>query len=146
MELSKYHRSLQIQDITGQKSIFDPIRKKWLIVTPEEIVRQSAIQYLVQEKGYPLKRIRVERSISFHKLTKRFDIVVYDAKGIPIILVECKAPSARLDSSTYEQASIYNESLMVKYIWITNGPEHFILELDYSTHSSKKLADIPSAC
>lgn len=146
MELSKYHKSLQIKDITGQKSIFDPIRKKWLIVTPEEIVRQSAVQYLVQEKGYPLKRIRVERSITFHKLTKRFDIVVYNLKGNPTILVECKAPTTRLDISSYEQASIYNESLKVKYIWITNGPEHLILELDYSAHSSKKLADIPSAC
>ena len=145
LELSKYHSSLQIKEITGRKSIFDPVRKKWLILTPEEIVRQSAIQYLVQEKGYPLKRLRVERSITFNKLTKRFDIVVYDAKGQPIILVECKSPSTRLDISTYEQASLYNESLSVKYIWLTNGPEHFVIELDYSSRSSKKLSDIPVA-
>ena len=145
LELSKYHDSLQIKEITGRKSIFDPVRKKWLIVTPEEIVRQSAIQYLVQEKGYPLKLLRVERSISFNKLTKRFDIVVYNTKGNPIILIECKSPSTRLDVSTYEQASLYNESLSAKYIWLTNGPEHFIIELDYLSHSSKKLSDIPFA-
>ena len=145
IRLSKYHEQLKIKEISGRTSIFDPVRKKWLIATPEEIVRQSVIQYLVVDKGYPLKRIQVERTLSFHNLSKRFDIAVCNKAGQAEILVECKAPTVRIDDTTIEQISTYNEVLQVSYIWITNGPDHLIVELDYYRHSSKKIADLPKA-
>lgn len=115
--------AFRIKQEEGKDYIFDTIRKRWLLLTPEEWVRQNFIQYLVQVKGYPLSLIAVEKELRLGELKKRFDILVYDNDHQPWLMVECKAPEIKLTESVLQQALRYNISVPVKYIVITNGNE-----------------------
>lgn len=101
--------------------IFDLLRKKWIVLTPEEWVRQNFIQYLLQVKGYSAALIAVEKEIQLGELKKRFDILVYDRQYKPWMMIECKSTDVKLDESVLEQALRYNAALPVAYIVITNG-------------------------
>lgn len=101
--------------------IFDLLRKKWIVLTPEEWVRQNFIQYLLQVKGYSAALIAVEKEIQLGELKKRFDILVYDRQHKPWMMIECKSTDVKLDESVLEQALRYNAALPVAYIVITNG-------------------------
>ncbi len=105
----------------GKDFIFDVFRKKWILLTPEEWVRQNFIQYLLQVKHYPASLVAVEKEIKLGELRKRFDILVYDSNHQPWMMVECKAIEVKLDDSTLEQALRYNISVPVEYIVVTNG-------------------------
>lgn len=106
----------------GKDWVFDTLRKKWLILTPEEWVRQNFLHYLVTEKKYPSTLIALEKEIRLGELKKRFDILVYDAGHQPWMIVECKAPSVKLSEEVVRQALRYNISVPATYIIITNGP------------------------
>lgn len=101
--------------------IFDPLRKRWILLTPEEWVRQNFIQYLVQVKNYPAQLIAVEKEIKLGALKKRFDILVYNKLHQPWMIVECKEMGVKLDESVMHQALRYNISVPASYIVITNG-------------------------
>ena len=101
--------------------IFDALRKKWLLLTPEEWVRQNFIQYLVQVMKYPSALIALEKKIQLGELTKRFDILIYDPDHKPWMMVECKGSEIKLSDETLQQVLRYNISVPVKYIVITNG-------------------------
>lgn len=101
--------------------IFDPIRKQWIVLNEEEWVRQNFIQYLVQKLNYPAAFIAVEKEIMLGELKKRFDILVYDANHVPWMMIECKAATISLNSSTLQQALRYNISVPVPFLVITNG-------------------------
>ncbi|OSZ77305.1 restriction endonuclease subunit R [Chitinophagaceae bacterium IBVUCB2] len=105
----------------GKDFIFDALRKKWLLLTPEEWVRQNFVQYLLQVKKYPSTLIALEKEIKLGELKKRFDVLVYDNNHQPWMMVECKATTIRLDENVLEQALRYNISVPVEYIVITNG-------------------------
>ena len=105
----------------GKEFIFDSLRKKWLVLTPEEWVRQNFIQYLIKTKNYPSSLIAIEKEIQLGELKKRFDILVYDNKHQPWMMIECKAAEIKLDEKVLEQILRYNISLPVEYIVITNG-------------------------
>lgn len=107
----------------GVISIFDEIRNKFVVNTPEEWVRQNTIKFLVEEQRFPKSLIAVEKQFQLHKRTKRTDIVVYSNSGKPVILVECKRPSIRISQQTFDQAFRYNSQLQIPYILITNGEE-----------------------
>jgi hypothetical protein len=109
----------------GKEFIFDSLRKKWLMLTPEEWVRQNFVQYLIKIKNYPSSLIAIEKEILLGELRKRFDILVYDNNHQPWMMVECKAAEIKLDESVLQQALRYNISVPVKYIVITNGKETF---------------------
>ena len=111
----------RIKKENGKEFIFETIRKRWLILTPEEWVRQNFIQYLVQVKKYPATLIAAEKEIKLGDLTKRFDIVVYNTSTRPFMLIECKEMNVELSEKVLEQALRYNISLPVPYIIITNG-------------------------
>jgi hypothetical protein len=105
----------------GKPYIFDPIRKVWLLLTEEEWVRQNFVAYLVQERGYPSPLIALEKELLLNGLKKRFDVLVYDARHQPWMMVECKAPEVPLSEDVLQQALRYNMALPVDYIIITNG-------------------------
>lgn len=101
--------------------IFDVLRKRWLLLTPEEWVRQNFVQYLIHEKKYPATLIALEKEIWLGELKKRFDILVYDIYHKPWMIIECKASVIKLDEAVLQQALRYHSSVLVPFIIITNG-------------------------
>ena len=110
--------------------IHDPIRRKYLVQTPEETVRQLTVQYLIEEKGYPQNRISVEKALKVNELTKRFDILVFERAMKPFLLVECKAPNIPISQDTFRQIAIYNMPLSVRFLMVTNGNDTYCCEMD----------------
>lgn len=105
---------------SGEK-IFDPLRKKWVVLTPEEWVRQNFIQFMVSKKKYPPSMVAVEREIKLGEMKKRFDVLVFNSQHEPWLMVECKAMDIQLDENVLQQALRYNISIPVSFIIITNG-------------------------
>src|SRR5215217_2599749 len=113
--------AFKLEERNGQRFIFDGIRKKWLLLTDEEWVRQNFVAYLINEMKYPATLIALEKSLELNGLKKRFDILVYDAAHQPWMLVECKAPQVVLNEAVLQQVLRYNISIPVPFIVITNG-------------------------
>ena len=101
--------------------IFDSLRKKWLLLTPEEWVRQNFVQYLIQVKNYPADLIAQEKVLQLGELKKRFDVLVYDRHHKPWMMIECKAPEIKLDEGVLQQVLRYHISIPVGFLIITNG-------------------------
>jgi len=132
--------SYKIKNENGKEFIFDECRRQWLILTPEEWVRQNFLQYLIQVKQYPPSLIAVEREIILGDLKKRCDIVVFkDAK--PWMIVECKEINIQLNEAVIKQILSYNISLQVSYLVITNGTSTFALSIDGMHH--RWIGEIP---
>jgi hypothetical protein len=127
----------------GEKEfIFDVSRKKWLLLTPEEWVRQNFVQYLIQIKKYPASLIALEKEIQFGELKKRFDILVYDTNHQPWMMIECKAAAIRLDDDVLQQVLRYHVSVPVSYLVITNGDyTHAWLKENNGLHSIRELPE-----
>jgi len=117
--------SFRMKNEQGNELIFDAIRKKWMVLTPEEWVRQNFVQYLVTRQDYPSSVIAIEKEIRLGELKKRFDILIYDREHKPWMLVECKGMEVELSQSVLDQAIRYNMSVPVDYIIITNGKETY---------------------
>ena len=113
----------KIKKENGKEFIFDTFRKRWVILTPEEWVRQNFLQYLVQVKKYPSQLIAIEKEIKLGELKKRFDILVYNRNSEPLMMIECKEMGVALNETVLEQALRYNQTLKVTYIVITNGTD-----------------------
>ena len=116
------------------KQIFDPIRKKYLVLTPEEWVRQNFIQYLIHELEIPASHIGVENATSYNKLRKRSDILVSNQSGKVAMLVECKATSVKITQKTFDQIALYNNQ-RVEYLVVTNGLNHYCCQFVAETNS-----------
>lgn len=114
----------------GSPMIFDLIRKKWLQLTPEEWVRQHLLNYLVNIEGYPASSIAVEKELKLNDTKKRFDIVVYNRRLQPYLIIECKAPYIALDQIVIDQALRYNLSLKAPYLMISNGMTDLVFTAD----------------
>lgn len=127
----------------GKIFILDIIRKKYLVLTPEEWVRQHFIHYLITDLHYPKALIKVEGGLSFNQLQKRSDIVVFDRNGAPWMIVECKSPDQKLSQQTLRQASVYNHSLQAKYLTVTNGMIHICCAVDWITGTTAALDAMP---
>ncbi len=124
--------------------VFDPVRRRWVALTPEEWVRQHVLNYLVHELECPPSLIAVERSLEVNGLVKRADAVVYDRRGTPALLVECKAPSIKMDQRVFEQAARYNTVFKVPYLLVTNGLGHFCCRIGLPEGSIEFLPAVPS--
>lgn len=131
------------KEIEGKNYIFDPIRKKYLLLTPEEWVRQHFIHLLIKHYGYSKSLIRLEGGLSYNRLQKRSDIVVFDQEGKPFLLVECKAPEVKINQSVIEQASRYNLTLRCPFVVITNGLSTFCFEIDFENGTFLQMKDLP---
>lgn len=112
----------------GKVWIFDMIRKKYVVLTPEEWVRQHFIHFLIHELKYPKTLFRIESSLSYNKLQKRSDILIFDRVGKPWMLIECKSADIRLSQNAFNQVAVYNMTVNAKYIAVTNGRMHFCCE------------------
>lgn len=121
----------KITDESGTLFIFDEIRKKELVLTPEEWVRQHFVQYLIKEKNYPRSLIKLEGGLKLNGNAKRSDIVVFNNKGEKILLVECKAPSVKVTQQVFDQVARYNIVHRVPFIAVTNGLNHYYCKIDF---------------
>ena len=134
----------RIKSNENNYSIFDIIRKKYVVLTPEEWVRQHFVHYLIQDKGYPISLIAVEKKLLVNNLMKRTDILIFNTNGNPFIIVECKAPSIALTQNTFDQIARYNSTLNAKYLIVTNGLEHLYCNIDHSKEQYIFLKNIPN--
>ncbi|WP_425237172.1 type I restriction enzyme HsdR N-terminal domain-containing protein [Ulvibacterium sp.] len=123
--------------------IFDVIRKKFVVLQPEEWVRQHVIHYLIYEKRYPKSLINVEKQLAINSIKKRYDVVVFKNDGSIHTLVECKAPEIRITQRTFDQIARYNMKLNADYLMVTNGMEHFYCKMDYEAEKYHFLEHIP---
>lgn len=128
----------------GKVQIWDIVRRKYVALTHEEWVRQHVLHYLITTKNVPKGLIAVEMSLVLHQQAKRADVVLYDRQAMPLLMVECKAPSVALNQSVLEQITRYNMVLQVPFWWITNGLQHFIYHINYADNNYAFLADIPT--
>lgn len=109
----------------GKVFIFDNIRKKFVVLTPEEWVRQHFVEHLIQNLHYPKSLFRIESSLTFNKLQKRSDILIRDREGKPWMLVECKSASIKLTQKAFNQIAVYNMTIGATYLAVTNGMVHY---------------------
>ena len=133
----------KIKSSENKQLIFDPIRKKYVVLTPEEWVRQNFVQYLIKEKDYPISMIAVEKQLTLNSLKKRFDILIFNSDGSSKIIIECKAPSVKITQDTFDQIARYNLKLNADYLIVTNGLKHFSCELDTQNERYIFLKEIP---
>ncbi len=127
----------------GKWQIFDPVRKKYYVLTPEEWVRQHTLHYLITDKKYPVQWIAVEKELQINQTKRRFDIVVFNRQMTPEILVECKAPNVAVTQKTFDQANQYNWLLKAPYLFLTNGLKHYICQIDFEANQFKFLKELP---
>lgn len=123
--------------------IFDVIRKKFLLLTPEEWVRQHLVHFLMEEKKYPKSLIQLEGGLKLNNLQKRSDILIFNNSGEKIVLVECKAPSVKISQDTFDQIARYNFVHRVKWLLVSNGLTHYCCEINFENSSYRFLEDIP---
>ena len=123
--------------------IFDTIRKKFVVLQPEEWVRQNVVQFLIHEKKYPRSLINVEKQLTINTLKKRYDIVVFDPMGNITLLVECKSPKIMINQQTFDQIARYNMLLNAKFLMVTNGLQHFYCKMDFNKEKYTFLEQIP---
>ena len=123
--------------------IFDHIRKKYVALTPEEWVRQHIINYLVTEKSYPASLISVEMPLKYAGLHKRSDLIVCDRNGLPLMIIECKAPEVTITEKVFEQIAIYNLAIQASYFMVTNGLQHYCLIAATEDSPARFLNEIP---
>jgi len=136
--------ALKTKLVEGTTQVFDQVRKKYLVLTPEEWVRQHFIHYLNQEKNYPLGLMGVEKMVKYNGMQTRADIVLYTTDGEPNMIVECKAPNVKITQDAFNQIAKYNFKLKVPFLVVTNGIQHFCCQMDYETNEIKFLEEIPS--
>lgn len=136
--------SFRIKTERQRKYIFDNIRKRYVVLTPEEWVRQNLATWLVKEKGYPLSLIAVEMPLRINRMEKRADIILFSKQGAPAVIVECKAPSIKISQKVFDQAARYNIDLKVEYLIVSNGIDHYCARLDHKGGSWQFLSEVPA--
>ena len=134
---------LKIKLVKGITQVFDAVRKKYLVLTSEEWVRQHFIHYLNSEKRYPLGLMGVEKTVKYNGQSTRADIILYTNMGKPNMIVECKAPEVKITQDTFDQIAKYNFKLKVNFLVVTNGMQHFCCAIDYENNKINFLKEIP---
>ena len=135
--------TFRLKNSKNKRLIFDEIRKKFMVLQPEEWVRQHCVRYLIKEKKYPKSLINVEKELRVNNLKKRYDIVVFNSDGSIHLVVECKSPSIKINQVTFDQISRYNLALEASYLMITNGLNHYYCTMDFKNKRYQFLKDIP---
>lgn len=142
-ELNLPHYPFKITLKDSRHFIFDEIRKKHLVLTPEEWVRQHFIQYLILEKKFPRTLIQIEGGLNLNQLQKRTDIVIFNTEGQRIMVIECKAPAIRINQSVFDQAARYNSVHKTKWLVVTNGLKHCYAQIDHIKGSFSFVEELP---
>ena len=136
--------NLKIKSVNSNIQVFDPVRRKFVVLTPEERVRQYLISFLNKNRDYPLGLMKLEQKIYYNEMLCRADILIYNNKVEPVMLIECKAPYVKLTQDIFDQIAKYNYSLKAPYLLVSNGVKHFCCHIDYKTDRISFLEDIPS--
>lgn len=123
--------------------IFDAIRKRYLVLTPEEWVRQNFIEFLVRERNFPRGLIAVEKGLKLNGMQKRTDILVYAKSAQPLLMVECKAPEIKIEQKVFDQIARYNLHFKLPFLVVTNGLRHFCARINFDKQNFSFLKDIP---
>jgi len=143
LDFLSFYPSLRITQREAGTWVFDPIRRKEVVLTPEELLRQMVLAYLLSGKKYPAHRVRSEVGIEVNGLRRRCDLLVYDLELKPWLLVECKSPKVALDQSTFEQAARYNLRLKAPFLCITNGIATYCAAIDLANGTFSYLPAFP---
>ena len=133
----------KISDSNGQLTLFDEIRKKHVIITPEEWVRQHFVQYLINQKKYPRSLIKLEGGLRLNGLPKRTDIIVFNPAGEKILMVECKAPSVNINQKVFDQVARYNITHKIAILAVTNGLQHYYCTIDFEKQGYQFIENLP---
>jgi predicted type IV restriction endonuclease len=135
--------TFRFKNSENKVAIFDEIRKKFVVLTPEEWVRQHVVQYLLLEKKYPKSLINVEKLVKVNGLNKRYDIVVFQPNGEIFLLIECKAPEVPISQQTFDQIARYNLKLNAQFLMVTNGLNHYFCQMDFENEKYVFLKEAP---
>lgn len=144
METKAQYTEPQVRQLDdGRQEVLDPVRRRWVALTPEEWVRQQTIVLLHSHCGYPLEQMQVEGAITLNGLSRRCDIVVFSPSGQPWMIVECKRSNVKITQKTVDQACRYNTVLKVPYLVLSNGLNIIIIEVDFATGKLTQLKAFP---
>jgi len=135
IDLTQWKNKLKFQSFEGEKKLYCAIRRKYLVVQPEEMIRQLWIQELIMNHDISPKLIQVEKQFSVYGRNRRFDLLVFDSNHKPTLLFEFKAFNVKLDSKTFEQISLYNQALQINGLVISNGVNHYGANIDFEHKS-----------
>ena len=134
---------LRITEREGTRAVYDPLRSRYVRLTPEEWVRQNFMQYLIQALGVPAGLVAVEAAFEYQGQPQRADAIVHDRRGDPLLLVECKAPRVSIDQDAFDQGARYNIVLGAPYLVVTNGQTHYACAIDFENQTYSFLEDLP---
>lgn len=143
MQLNFPPYAFRLRKHENSNQIFDEVRKKWLVCTPEEWVRQHVIRWLILEKGYPASNIAIEGGLKLNKLLKRTDLICYK-NGQPLLLIECKAPSVAINQIVFNQLFKYNQAVNAPLLGVTNGVTHYFARLNSDASGVSFLSELPT--
>jgi hypothetical protein len=133
----------KITDEDGQLSLFDEIRKRNIILTPEEWVRQHFVQNLIHQKNYPKALLKLEGGHKLYGKAKRSDIIAFNSAGEKVLLIECKAPSVKIDQKVFDQIARYNIVHRIALLAVTNGLQHYYCQIDFEKQSYTFIEELP---
>ena len=136
--------SFRLKNSENNTHIFDVIRKKFVVLQPEEWVRQHCVQYLIHQKNYPISLINVEKVVLINGLKKRYDIVVFNPDGSLALVVECKAPKVKITQAAFDQIARYNLTLKAPHLMVTNGLNHYFCTMNHNLESFEFLESLPN--
>ena len=137
-------QSLNIRNTSAGQEVFDPVRKKYVVLTPEEMVRQNIILYLANTKNYPMNLMRVEVGMKLNNMQKRCDVLIYNRNLSPLLMVECKAENVKISQDIFVQLARYNLVFKVPYLIATNGKNTYFCKLNFEKQSYEFLNEIPT--
>ena len=143
VDLNIPEQNIEIKTINSKKYIFDLIRKKHLVLTPEEWVRQNLVSYFINDLLYPKGLIKTESSLKYNNLKKRSDILIYNNDMTHYMIVECKSYKMKLNKSHLNQSAMYNKIYRSRYLMVSNGMEHIVCEYDWENETFKFRNSIP---
>ena len=135
--------TLPIKNKENTQHIWDHIRKKWVLLTPEEWVRQHCVAYLIDDKEVPKSLLNIEKKIEVNGMFKRYDIIVYSPQGTVLLLVECKAANVEISQNTFDQIARYNRAAQSHFLMVTNGINHYFCDMTQSHSQYHFLEDLP---
>ena len=143
VELNIPSQDIDIKIIESKNYIFDLIRKKYLILTPEEWVRQNLVRYFINDLNYPKGLIKTESSLKYNNLKKRSDILIFNNDMTHFLVVECKSYKLKINKSHISQSAMYNKIYKSKYVMISNGLDHIVCKYDWNNDSFEFMKSIP---
>lgn len=135
--------TFRFKNSENKVAVFDEIRKKFVVLTPEEWVRQHVVQFLLSDKNYPKSYINVEKVLKINGITKRYDAVVFKPDGSIFLLIECKAPEVPISQNTFDQIARYNMTLKADYLMVTNGLNHYFCQMNFENEHYQFLRELP---